>query len=353
MIRFLGVGKQFGAVEAVRPTDLTVAQGEFFTLLGPSGSGKTTLLNVTAGYVAPSVGRVFIGDADVTDLPPRRRNVGMVFQSYALFPHLDVFENVAYGLRVRGRPVPEIRRRVGEALATLQLDGLGDRRIAQLSGGQQQRVALARALVIEPSVLLMDEPLGALDRQLRKQVQLELRHLHQQMGRTTLYVTHDQEEALVLSDRIGVMRAGRLEQVGTARELYERPASAFVAGFLGESNLLLGQVTHLEDNRAAIRVPGWPAPIPGVAASGLTVGAKATALVRPEHVRLGAEAPDPPDVVEARVEEVVYLGDLVALRLLAPGRVTLWCRRFARDGVPAGETVKTGFGREDVRILPD
>jgi len=353
VIRFLGVGKHFGGVEAVRPTDLTVAAGEFFTLLGPSGSGKTTLLNVTAGYVAPSVGRVFIGDADVTDLPPRRRNVGMVFQSYALFPHLDVFENVAYGLRVRGRPVPEIRRRVLEALATLQLDGLGDRRIGQLSGGQQQRVALARALVIEPSVLLMDEPLGALDRQLRKQVQLELRHLHQQMGRTTLYVTHDQEEALVLSDRIGVMRAGRLEQVGTAHELYERPASAFVAGFLGESNLLAGRVTHLEGDRAALLVPDWPAPIRGVAAPGLLVGAKATALVRPEHVRLGAEAPDAPDVVEARVEEVVYLGDLVALRLLAPGPTTLWCRRFARDGVPAGETVKTGFGREDVRILPD
>ena len=164
MIRFAGVGKHFGAVEAVRPTDLTVAQGEFFTLLGPSGSGKTTLLNVTAGYVAPSVGRVFIGDTDVTDLPPRRRNVGMVFQSYALFPHLDVFDNVAYGLRVRRLPASDIRRRVAEALATLQLDGLGDRRIAQLSGGQQQRVALARALVIEPSVLLMDEPLAALDR---------------------------------------------------------------------------------------------------------------------------------------------------------------------------------------------
>jgi ABC-type Fe3+/spermidine/putrescine transport system ATPase subunit len=356
MIRFAGIGKLFGAVEAVRPTDLTVAQGEFFTLLGPSGSGKTTLLNVTAGYVAPTVGRVFIGPDDVTDLPPRRRNVGMVFQSYALFPHLDVFENVAYGLRARRVPAPDIRRRVAEALATLQLDGLGDRRIAQLSGGQQQRVALARALVIEPSVLLMDEPLGALDRQLRKQVQLELRHLHQRMGRTTLYVTHDQEEALVLSDRIGVMRAGRLEQVGTARELYERPASVFVAGFLGESNLLAGQVTRLDGDRAELRVPGWPAPVRGVAAPGLRVGEKATALVRPEHVRIGSEeigAPDAPESVEARVEEVVYLGDMVALRLLAPGSATLWCRRFARDGVPAGGTVKTGFGRADVRILPD
>jgi ABC-type Fe3+/spermidine/putrescine transport system ATPase subunit len=196
----------------------------------------------------------------------------------------------------------------------------------------------------------MDEPLGALDRQLRKQVQLELRHLHQRMGRTTLYVTHDQEEALVLSDRIGVMRAGRLEQVGTARELYERPASVFVAGFLGESNLLGGQVARLEGERAELQVPGWPARIPGVAAPGLHVGAKATALVRPEHVRLG---PDAPDAVDARVEEVVYLGDMVALRLLAPGPATLWCRRFARDGVPAGETVKTGLGREDVRILPD
>jgi ABC-type Fe3+/spermidine/putrescine transport system ATPase subunit len=350
VIRFAGVGKHFGAVEAVRPTDLTVAHGEFFTLLGPSGSGKTTLLNVTAGYVAPSVGRVFIGDADVTELPPRRRNVGMVFQSYALFPHLDVFENVAYGLRARRLALPDIRRRVVAALAALQLDGFGDRRIAELSGGQQQRVALARALVIEPAVLLMDEPLGALDRQLRKQVQLELRHLHQRMGRTTLYVTHDQEEALVLSDRIGVMRAGRLEQVGTARELYERPASVFVAGFLGESNLLPGRVTRLDGDRAELLVAGWPIPVQGVAVPGLQTGAPAAALIRPEHVRLGAEAPD---AVDARVEEVVYLGDVIALRLLAPGPVTLWCRRFARDGVPAGDTVKTGFGWDDVRILPD
>jgi ABC-type Fe3+/spermidine/putrescine transport system ATPase subunit len=170
------------------------------------------------------------------------------------------------------------------------------------------------------------------------------------MGRTTLYVTHDQEEALVLSDRIGVMRAGRLEQVGTARELYEQPANVFVAGFLGESNLLAGQVDRLDGDRAELRVPGWPAPVRGVAAPGVHVGANATALVRPEHVRLGPEAPD---AVDARVEEVVYLGDMVALRLLAPGPATLWCRRFARDGVPAGETVKTGFGRDDVRILPD
>ena len=339
-------------MEAVRPTDLTVAQGEFFTLLGPSGSGKTTLLNVTAGYVAPSVGRVFIGDADVTDLPPRRRNVGMVFQSYALFPHLDVFENVAYGLRVRRRARARTSAAASrEALATLQLDGLGDRRIAQLSGGQQQRVALARALVIEPSVLLMDEPLGALDRQLRKQVQLELRHLHQRMGRTTLYVTHDQEEALVLSDRIGVMRAGRLEQVGTARDLYEQPASVFVAGFLGESNLLAGQVTALDGDRAELRVAGLAGPDPGHRGGGAPrrgegdgAGPPRARPARRRRARCG---------VEARVEEVVYLGDLVALRLLAPGPMTLWCRRFARDGVPAGETVKAGFGREDVRILPD
>ena len=337
-------------MEAVRPTDLTVAQGEFFTLLGPSGSGKTTLLNVTAGYVAPSVGRVFIGDTDVTELPPRRRNVGMVFQSYALFPHLDVFENVAYGLRVRGLPAADIRRRVEEALATLQLDGLGDRRIAQLSGGQQQRVALARALVIEPSVLLMDEPLGALDRQLRKQVQLELRHLHQRMGRTTLYVTHDQEEALVLSDRIGVMRAGRLEQVGTARELYERPASVFVAGFLGESNLLAGQVTRLDGDRAELRVPGWPARSGAWRRRGFTSGRRRRRWFAPST---SGSAPTRPTRSTRASRRSSTSGTWSPCGLLAPGPATLWCRRFARDGVPAGETVKTGFGREDVRILPD
>ena len=201
-LRLTGVSKSYGSFRALEPTDLDVAAGEFLTLLGPSGSGKTTLLNLTAGYVEPTAGEIRIGERDVTRLPARHRNIGMVFQNYALFPHMSVGENVAYGLSVRRLPKPEIARRVGEILSLMRLDGFADRAVQQMSGGQQQRVALARALVIEPDVLLMDEPLGALDKQLRRSVQLELRRLHQKLGRTTIYVTHDQEEALVLSDRI-------------------------------------------------------------------------------------------------------------------------------------------------------
>jgi ABC-type Fe3+/spermidine/putrescine transport system ATPase subunit len=197
-----GAAKNYGDVAALKPTDLTVSASEFLTLLGPSGSGKTTLLNLAAGYLEPSAGRIFIGEREVTHVPARRRNIGMVFQNYALFPHMSVGENVAYGLKVRRVERAEVARRVEAALRLVQLDGFGHRAIQQLSGGQQQRVALARALVIEPDVLLMDEPLGALDKQLRRSVQLELRRLHEEHQRTTIYVTHDQEEALVLSDRI-------------------------------------------------------------------------------------------------------------------------------------------------------
>jgi ABC-type Fe3+/spermidine/putrescine transport system ATPase subunit len=349
-VRFEGVAKRFGPVAALQPIDLAVAAGEFFTLLGPSGSGKTTLLNITAGYVAPSAGRVRVDDRDATFLAPRKRHMGMVFQNFALFPHLTVFENVAYGLRARRMPEAEVRRRTEEALGMVQLSGLGGRRIGEISGGQQQRVALARALVIEPAVLLMDEPLGALDRQLRKEVQLELRRMHQRWRRTTIYVTHDQEEALVMSDRIGILRAGRLEQVGTPRELYDAPASAFVAGFLGHSNLLAGTVRVADPDRVELEVPGLPAPIQGVPVAGLRAGDPATALVRPEHVRLGG---GPGTHVEGRVEEVVYLGDLIAIRLALPGGRTFWWRRFAHEGAPSEEAVKVGWDAARVRILPE
>lgn len=236
-LRMAALSKSFGDVVALHPTDLSVNASEFLTLLGPSGSGKSTLLNLTAGYFDATAGDIFIGDRNVTHVPPRGRNIGMVFQSYALFPHMTVFGNVSYGLKVRRIPRVEITRRVDEVLGLMQLEAFADRSVQTLSGGQQQRVALARALVIEPDVLLMDEPLGALDKQLRKAVQLELRRMHQKRGRTTIYVTHDQEEALILSDRVAVLAAGRVQQIGSASDLYERPANAFVAGFIGESNL--------------------------------------------------------------------------------------------------------------------
>ncbi|MBI3708243.1 MAG: ABC transporter ATP-binding protein [Proteobacteria bacterium] len=347
-ISFRGVARNFGSVRALLPIELEIGAGEFLTLLGPSGSGKTTLLNIAAGYIGPSTGRVLIGDRDVTDLPPRRRNIGMVFQNYALFPHLAVFENVAYGLHARGVPAADIARRVESALEMVRLSGYGGRTIRQLSGGQQQRVALARALVIEPDVLLMDEPLGALDRQLRQHVQLEIRRLHRQHGRTTIYVTHDQEEALVMSDRIAIMRDGRVEQIDSAETLYRRPRSAFVAGFLGESNLLRGTIAGIDGVDARLRVDGFDDVIVGHAADGLKAGARAAALIRPEAVKLAPDAR-----IKARVIEAIYLGELLALRLsLANGQVIL-CRRFACDGVPEGDKIGIVWQPADVRILPD
>jgi spermidine/putrescine ABC transporter ATP-binding subunit len=347
-VRLAATRKRFGEVDAVRETDLTVNPGEFLTLLGPSGSGKTTLLNLVAGYLEPTAGRIFIGERDVTKMPARRRNIGMVFQNYALFPHMSVAANVAYGLKVRGIPRAETSRRVADALSLVQLDGYGDRGIQQLSGGQQQRVALARALVIEPDLLLMDEPLGALDRQLRKAVQLELRRLHEAHRRTTIYVTHDQEEALILSDRVAVMQDGRIVQIGAASELYAAPSNAFVASFIGESNLLPARVLRLGVGEADVEVPAFGRQLTAAAAPGVALGEPAKLLIRPEHLRL-----DDNDGVEGMVEEVVYLGELVALRLALNGGGQLWLRRFADREIARGSRIRVGWQRETLRIVPD
>jgi putative spermidine/putrescine transport system ATP-binding protein len=237
-VRLVGVSKRYGDVTAVHGIDLDVRRGEFFTLLGPSGSGKTTTLRMIAGFEEPDTGRVELGRKDVTGLPPYDRSVNTVFQDYALFPHMTVGENVAYGLRVKGVAKEERRRRASEALATVRLGGYEARKPNQLSGGQQQRVALARAIINEPRVLLLDEPLGALDLKLREQMQVELKTIQGQVGITFIYVTHDQEEALTMSDRIAVFNDGRIEQIGAPTEIYERPQNAFVAGFVGVSNLL-------------------------------------------------------------------------------------------------------------------
>jgi ABC-type Fe3+/spermidine/putrescine transport system ATPase subunit len=344
-VRFDGITKTFAEVEALRPTNLDISSGEFLTLLGPSGSGKTTLLNICAGYLAPTAGRLIVGDRDITEVPARARNMGMVFQNYALFPHMSVFENVAYGLKVRRISRHEIERRVASALAMVQLEGFGSRAIAKLSGGQQQRVALARAMVIEPDILLMDEPLGALDRALRKDVQLQIRRLHLARPRTTIYVTHDQEEALVMSDRIAVMRAGKIVQVGSGRDLYERPADAFVARFLGESNLIAGRVASIGNGRAVLDAEGLSVPIAGRAAPGLTASASALALIRPESVRLIKGG------IPASVVERVYLGEITAVRLRLPNSQELWCRRFAAE-VPDDEKQEIGWDETAVSILP-
>ncbi len=347
-LRFAGAAKDYGTVAALKPTDLAVTAGEFLTLLGPSGSGKTTLLNLVAGYLEPSAGTIFIGERDVTRVPARRRNIGMVFQNYALFPHMTVGENVAYGLKVRRLPRDEIARRVDAALELVQLDGYGARQIQQLSGGQQQRVALARAVVIEPDVLLMDEPLGALDKQLRRSVQLEIRRLHEEHGRTTIYVTHDQEEALVLSDRIAVMRDGRIEQVGSVDDLYDRPASAFVAGFVGESNLMPARIVAIDGTEATVDVPALGRSITTTAADGMRAGQSGSLLIRPEHVLVGE-----PEGIAAQILEVVYLGELTALRLGLESGSDIWARQITDRSLRRGARVQVSWKRNAARIVPD
>ncbi len=350
-LSFHGVAKSFGSVQALHPVSLDIAAGEFLTLLGPSGSGKTTLLNIAAGFLNPDQGSVSIGSVDVTSVAPRKRNIGMVFQNYALFPHMSVFDNVAYGLRVRGVANPDLQNRVVRALEMVQLAAFGGRGIRQLSGGQQQRVALARALVIEPSVLLMDEPLGALDRQLRKRVQLEIRRLHREFGRTTLFVTHDQEEALSMSDRIGVMRDGRIEQIGKPNDLYLRPANVFVASFLGESNILDGRVVELADGKARLHSANLGREFVGDAAPGLVVGAEAAALIRPEHVAL--DAATDAGKLSGHIREVVHLGEILAIRLVLSSGQDFWLRCFSGTGMPAeGRETRLTWADRDVRIVP-
>ena len=286
-VRLEHLRKLYGEVVAVHGVDLDIMQGEFFSLLGPSGSGKTTTLRMIAGFELPSDGRVLLDGRDVSNMPPYARDVNTVFQDYALFPHMSVADNVGYGLMIRKVPRPERSRRVAEALAMVRLEGYDKRRPGQLSGGQRQRVALARALVNRPRVLLLDEPLGALDLKLRQEMQIELKAIQQEVGITFIYVTHDQEEALAMSDRMAIFNHGRIEQVGSPADVYERPATSFVAGFVGVSNVISGPVAAL--------VSGEPG----------------TFTVRPEKIHLaepGVATPDGSVSVAGHVREVVYLG---------------------------------------------
>lgn len=291
-LRITGLTKRFSGFTAVDDLTLTVSQGSFFALLGPSGCGKTTTLRVVAGLERPTVGTVCIGEEDVTDRKPYERPVNTVFQSYALFPHLDIAENIAFGLR--RRKVSGIKAKVADMLTLVQLEGLERRRPAQLSGGQQQRVALARAIVNEPRVLLLDEPLGALDLKLRRQMQIELKRIQNEVGLTFVHVTHDQEEAMTMADTIAVMNMGRIEQVGTPGELYDSPATSFVANFLGQSNLVRGTRAGQDGDQVAFDVFGSRVVLPAVRSR--ASGAEAYVGVRPEKIRIvRADAPRPPD----------------------------------------------------------
>jgi putative spermidine/putrescine transport system ATP-binding protein len=318
LVRFRGVQKTYDGVHVVvQHLDLDIRRGEFLTLLGPSGSGKTTTLMMLAGFESPTAGDIVLDGRPITRTPPHKRHFGMVFQNYALFPHLSVGGNVAYPLTVRKVAKAEQEQRVARALGMVRLDGMGDRLPSQLSGGQQQRVALARALVFEPQLVLMDEPLGALDKQLREHMQIELKELHRQLGVTFVYVTHDQGEALTMSDRVAVFNDGAIQQIDIVDRMYEAPANRFVAGFIGDSTALKGTVraAHVDNSsdRCGIVLTDGRV-ISGVNVNGVSVGAEVEACIRPERIVLHAQPVDRGNLLQAVVRGVIYFGD--HLRLL-------------------------------------
>ena len=347
-LQLAGLTRRYGANTVVDGVDLDVRDGELVALLGPSGCGKTTTLRMVAGFVEPSAGTVRIAGRDVTHAPPHGRDTGMVFQSYALFPHMTVAGNVAFGLEMRGVGKAERDGRVAEALRLVRLDGLAERLPRQLSGGQQQRVALARALVVNPAVFLLDEPLSNLDAKLRAEVRVEIRNLQQRLGLTTLFVTHDQEEALTMADRLVVMEGGRVRQVGTAEELYERPADLFVANFIGRVNALAGEVAAPGEFRAA---DGTALPCPRDAAP----GTRAVLCLRPEKLRF---QPWASAGVPALLERTVYLGGQTEYHFTLAGQPVLALRETPPEGdrlrgLEPGDQVTLDWLGEDARLLPE
>ncbi|WP_066638908.1 ABC transporter ATP-binding protein [Bordetella sp. H567] len=332
-VRFDGVEKRFGPTVALHRLDLDIERGTFFSLLGPSGCGKTTTLRLIAGFEQPSRGDIHIRGKRVTGVPAHKRNFGMVFQSFALFPHLTVAENVAFGLKMRRVDTASIARRVAGALDMVALGGFGQRYPRQLSGGQQQRVALARAIVFEPDVLLLDEPLSALDKLLREQMQVELRQLQRRLGTTTVFVTHDQEEALTMSDRVAVMKDGRIQQAGAPRDIYERPGTEFVATFLGASNILHGEIRGREGDKLVVGLGGTCLTVDAPAGTGTASGSHAVGdaiklALRPEKVRL-----DPQGRLAATLKEVVYRGAQTHLFMESEGGAL--AAHLPNDGVRA------------------
>ncbi|MCB9968717.1 MAG: ABC transporter ATP-binding protein [Geminicoccaceae bacterium] len=327
MVRLSGVGKTFGGTVAVDAVSLDLAAGRFLTILGPSGCGKTTLLRMIAGFIAPTTGRIEVNGAAVESVPPWRRSIGMVFQRLALFPHLSAFDNVAYPLRMRRFPAAGIAERVERYLELVRLPGMGGRRPHELSGGQQQRVAIARALVFEPDILLLDEPLAALDRKLREDMQLEFRRIQQELGVTTINVTHDQREALVMSDEVMVMHQGRVQQSAPPAETYGNPANRFVAGFLGLTNFLDAEVLRAEGERRVVRIGG--AELSGT--GNVATGARVTAALRAEKLRLLAPGAVAETQFPATVTEVVFEGDRILYEVRVDGLGNARLQLFDHD----------------------
>ncbi len=354
LVRFRSVQKTYDGVHlVVRQLDLDIRRGEFLTLLGPSGSGKTTCLMMLAGFESPTSGEIVLDGKPITRTPPHKRDFGMVFQNYALFPHLTVGQNVAYPLTVRKVSKAEQAQRVAKALGMVRLEGLADRYPAQLSGGQQQRVALARALVFEPQLVLMDEPLGALDKQLREHMQIELKELHRQLGVTFVYVTHDQGEALTMSDRVAVFNDGAIQQIAPVEQMYETPANRFVAGFIGDSTVLKGTVRAADDERCGMVLPDGRV-ITGVNVNAAQVGAQVEACIRPERIVAHRHAPaDRANVLQATVSGVIYFGDhLRLLCTIGPEQAEATVKLPLAGGAPpeAGDSVWLEFPHELTRI---
>ena len=353
-VQYKGVQKSYdGETLVVKALDLDIYRGEFLTMLGPSGSGKTTCLMMLAGFEATTHGDIILEGRSINNLPPHRRDIGMVFQNYALFPHMTVFENIAYPLQMRKVGKDEIARRVAGALDMVQLGGFGHRRPAQLSGGQQQRVAVARALVFEPKIVLMDEPLGALDRQLREQMQYEIRHIHESVGVTVVYVTHDQGEALTMSNRIAVFNDGVVQQLATPGELYQEPKNAFVAQFIGENNALAGRVIEQDGEHCTVEAEGGHI-VQAVAINVEGVGSPTTVSLRPERVVINPPEGSVPNLFDGRVEELIFHGDHLRTRLRVCGHDDFIVKVPNSAGhvdIHTGDSVRVGWQSADARAL--
>jgi putative spermidine/putrescine transport system ATP-binding protein len=353
-VRFDNVQKSYdGETLVVKGFNLDVASGEFITLLGPSGSGKTTCLMMMAGFETPTHGDILLNGEPINTVPPHKRGIGMVFQNYALFPHMSVAENLAFPLEVRKLGAAETESKVNRALEMVRLEEFGDRRPAQLSGGQQQRVALARALVFEPEIVLMDEPLGALDKNLREEMQYEINHIHEDLGVTMIYVTHDQSEALTMSDRIAVFNDGIVQQLASPDVLYEQPENAFVASFIGENNRLLGEVVELAEDSCKVRMESG-AVITALPVNVAGKGKQSTLSLRPERVTINPESGTVPNVFEALVREVIYLGDHLRTRVEVCGSDEFIIKIPNAQTHPVlkrGQTITVGWALEDCRAL--
>nr|WP_111298734.1 ABC transporter ATP-binding protein [Paracoccus saliphilus] len=354
-VAFEHVQKSYdGQSLVVKDLNLSIGKGEFLTMLGPSGSGKTTCLMMLAGFETATNGEIRLDGRPINQVPPHKRGIGMVFQNYALFPHMTVGENLSFPLEVRGMSSADRSARVARALDMVQMGKFANRRPAQLSGGQQQRIALARALVFDPELVLMDEPLGALDKQLREHMQFEIKHLHEELGITVVYVTHDQGEALTMSDRIAVFNDGRIQQLAPPAELYERPGNSFVASFIGENNALPGTIEQLEGDKALVRLDDGGV-IDATAVNIREKGQRTTVSIRPERVEFKPEMMPPgAHTIEAQVLEVIYMGDILRARLRVAGSenfVMKMRNTIGQTRLDAGQSIRIGWHPQDARAL--